>query len=205
MSLCRGFNSGHRVVAGLLVVLALFVYSKSSEHPTTDGIMASQRAEEVSPVPSLKVLLEQISTSSPPTMVITVTNTNMDPISILTYESALDRAALQLGLINITPFHADKPIDIARIAIRRVWPPTRDSLVTILPGESASNEIELNPMVVPPEDLGKRAKVLLKGTWQAVWPKCKEDISDSSLNDPIGSPDAFSGTFESNELEVSVD
>ncbi|KFH45416.1 hypothetical protein ACRE_037760 [Hapsidospora chrysogenum ATCC 11550] len=166
--------------------------------------MARDASIDEDPIPGLKVTLKQSSTASPPSVVATVTNTNTErPVSILSYDSPLDRLALQLGLLSITPTGADEPLDLPKIQVRRVWPPRREDLITIPPGESASNDIVLRSDIVPPEEIRGGATVVLNGQWRAVWANNKDEISDASLGDPGSSSDAFQGSFQSNELEIS--
>uniref|UniRef100_A0A8H7N2Z1 Uncharacterized protein n=1 Tax=Bionectria ochroleuca TaxID=29856 RepID=A0A8H7N2Z1_BIOOC len=137
-----------------------------------------------------------------PEIVATVTNDNAFPVSILKYEAPLDPLVLALGKLQITPAGADAPLDLPKIAVRRVWPPTRDQLVTLEPGESQQNPVQLREQVVPPSDLTGEVSIQLKGRWQAVWSKRKEDIDDSSLENPNVSPEVEHGEYATGKLKV---
>lgn len=200
-------NSSHiysasRVFIGVLIVVTVVAYLNAlgAIHTSEQGMVAEAVQ---SPIAGLEVTLSQSPSDSLPSVLVTVTNTNAEPVTILQYESPLESAALQLGLLSITPTAADASLEIPKILVRRVWPPRPESLITIARGESSYKEIMLFPIFVPSK-IGDGATVVLKGEWQAVWAKHKEDISESSLEDPRGSPDAFQGVFESNELGIAI-
>jgi hypothetical protein len=197
-----------RLIIGVLAFVTVLAYSNAegaTTHANQQRIMARDAPIDKDPIPGLKVTLKQSSTASPPSVLATVTNTNTEPVSILSYDSPLDRLALQLGLLSIAPTGADEPLDLPKIQVRRVWPPRREDLITIPPGDSASDDIVLRSDIVPPEEIKDGATVVLKGEWRAVWAKNKDEISDTSLEDPGSSSDAFQGSFGSNELEISVE
>ncbi|CAH0052978.1 unnamed protein product [Clonostachys solani] len=160
-----------------------------------------------SPIPGLEVSLTQVKASSPPVVTVTVTNRNRFAVTLLTYDSPVDRAALKLGIVLVTPEGASAPLELPRIQFRRVWPPGPGQLVTLAPaGEAGSrtrSEIEFDDGALDPAQLGG-AKVVVKGRWKAVWKMAKEDIGQASLDDPDGNPDAFQGDFQSDELEIVV-
>ncbi|KAF2964033.1 hypothetical protein GQX73_g9534 [Xylaria multiplex] len=119
------------------------------------------------------------STSSPHPISVSVTNTHPStPVTILKWNSPLDPAALGLGLVRILPAQTAEQFHIEPIKIKRLMPPKEDSLVTLLPGDSATSTIELRDPIVPKGlwDAGP-AKVTMKGRWMAVWPEMtKEDL-----------------------------
>ena len=164
--------------------------------------MASR--DDNGPISGLDISLSQTSTS-PPKITVKVTNNNDGPATFLSYGSPLDKLALQLGLLSITPAGADSPLDLPIIQVRRVWPPTKDLLITIQAGGSDSNEIELKAPIITKEKVGSSAHVVLKGEWGAVWGKDKDDIDDSSLKDIGSSPDVSKGKYQSPELEISLE
>lgn len=192
--------TGLRLLLGLVVAIGLLAYHNLSQNqaPTMAGSSAS------SPIDSLKLSLAQVPDASPTTVKVTVTNTGSGPITVLDYDSPLDPSALQLGLLSITPAGASAPLDLPVVQFRRIWPPGKDQLISIAPSESADSEIFFRPAIVPPEDLGEKATVQIKGEWTAVWAKTKDEISDGELNDPRGSPGVFQGSFASEPLEVTV-
>lgn len=200
MSQLQRMCTGPRLLIGLIAIVGLLGYYNFGSDDSAQ--MASQSGP--SPIEGLKLSIEQVAGESPTTIKATVTNTGSGPVTILTYDSPLDQAALQIGLLAITPAGASAPLDIAIAQLRRLWPPTVEQLVTLKPGESAENKVPFREAVVPLEDLGDKASVVLKGEWTAVWAKTKEEISKESLDDPRGSPDAFQGAFESAPIEVTI-
>ncbi|CAI6048334.1 unnamed protein product [Clonostachys chloroleuca] len=163
------------------------------------------QSEAESPIPGLEVSLTQVKTSSsyPPVVTVTVTNRNSFAVTLLTYDSPVDRAALRLGIVLVTPEGAAGPLELPRIQFRRVWPPGPEQLVTLAPGGQTTSEIEFDDVVLDPAQLAG-AKVVVKGRWKAVWKMVKEDIGQASLDDPDGNPGAFQGEFQSDELELVV-
>jgi hypothetical protein len=198
------FSSFTRVLFSFIAAtLLLTLYFASSSKPYSDTDKMSTRGSD--PISGLKVSLEQTtSADSPLTITATVTNTNDKPVTILDYDSPLDKAALALGLLQITPEGATEPIELPIIQFRRVWPPSKDSLTTIPAGGSAKNEIALKEPVVSMEDLGSKPSVKLAGQWRAVWQMEKGEISDDLLDDPTGSGGASTGDYASEPLELHV-
>lgn len=201
MSLLRT-SSTARFFAGLFVTAGLFAYFT---HSVPSLSLQLQMDDEPAPGPisGITVSLKQKSTS-PPTIVVHVTNTNSDPVTFLSYASPLDGLALQLGLLSITPDGASTPLEIPTLEVQRKWPPEAESFVTFAPGESQQQDIVLKDTVVSPDDIGAKAIVQLKGKWQAVWGKAKEDISKEAMEKAGIADDAYSGGFMSNELEIEV-
>ncbi|KFA80759.1 hypothetical protein S40288_05562 [Stachybotrys chartarum IBT 40288] len=195
--------SGSRILLGVAVTaVALFYFSSSSAIDSkTPANMASR--ESPNPIAGLHVALAQTS-SDPPTLRVTVTNKNDFPVTFLTYGSPLDKLALQLGLLSITPDGASAPLEMDTIQLRRVWPPTEEFLVTLGSGESESNELVLKEPIISLATVGSKAKVAIKGKWDAVWSATKDGVSKASLEDPYASPDVVSGDFESKDIDISI-
>ncbi|KAF7543437.1 hypothetical protein G7Z17_g10739 [Cylindrodendrum hubeiense] len=201
MSLVRT-SSTARFFAGLFVTAGLFAYFT---HSLPSLSLQLQMDDEPSPGPiaGITVSLTQKSTS-PPTIIVHVTNTNSDPVTFLSYGSPLDGLALQLGLLSITPDGASTSLEVPTLEVQRKWPPDAESLITFAPGESQQQDIVIKNTVVPPDDIGAKAIVQLTGKWQAVWGKAKEDISKEAIEKAGIADDAYSGLFSSNELEIEV-
>jgi hypothetical protein len=199
MSFFRG-TTGLRILTGVIaaIVVVSFCGGFASSSDLVSSMMESRGSTGA--IEGLVVTLKQSSTS-PPSVTVSVKNTNPDPITVLRYDSPLDSLALQLGLLSITPDGASEPLDLPRVQIRRKWPPSSDALIEIAPGESAENEIVLKEPVISEEQLGSKASVQLKGRWTSVWSKPKADIDMSSWNDM---PDVLSGDFASNNLVINV-
>ncbi|KAH7175441.1 hypothetical protein EDB81DRAFT_769825 [Dactylonectria macrodidyma] len=199
MSFLRS-SSTARFFAGLFVTAGLYAYFTHSV-PTLTLQMDDEPAP--GPISGIRVSLKQKSTS-PPTVIVQVTNTNSEPVTFLSYGSPLDGLAVQLGLLSITPDGAAVPLEIPILEVQRKWPPQAESLITIAPGQSQQQDLVIKDTIVSPEDVGARAIVQLKGKWQAVWGKAKEDISNEAMEKAGIADDAYSGLFLSNELEIEV-
>jgi hypothetical protein len=164
------------------------------------------------PLTGLNVSITQ-STTSPPTIVATVKNNNPHLVTITSYQSPFDKLILELGNLSIFPGGDDsdssstksdpnKPLAYPTIKLKRVWPPPKDSLVTLGPGESQTAEIVIRDPV-PLRELGSSATVKLSGRWMSVWRKAKEEIGEADWDD-VSNPDEFSGEYESNDLEIMI-
>lgn len=144
-----------------------------------------------------------------PTITNVVTNISPNPITLLRWSSPLDPLALQLGLLHITPAGSDIEMEIPTVMVSRQLPPGREDLVTLGPGESKAQEIELKDIFVPKEKLfpqgdGGQAKVVCKGEWMAVWPGLRGDEIDDEALQLMGAHEkAVKGEYESGPLEIS--
>ncbi|KAH8903744.1 hypothetical protein BR93DRAFT_930896 [Coniochaeta sp. PMI_546] len=162
----------------------------------------------------LQLTLSQFKPASPPTLIITLKNTNAAmPITVLTWNSPLDALLVQLGLITITPPGSTTPLDIPTIMVKRRMPPPEDSLVTLGPGEEVSRTVEIGERFVTPErwrgdGSGGPAKVQLKGRWTAVWPGVKkQDLVGTKTLETLGyggEEGVLSGEYESEILEIDL-
>ena len=193
-------SPGSRIIIAILVTVGLVTFFTRAL-PDFSLYMADDSPSN--PIPGLDVFVRQTS-SSPPIISVKVTNTNTEPVTVLSYASPLDGLALQLGLLSITPEGAKAPLDIAKVQVRRKWPPGADALITIDAGRSQEQEIELREPIVSMESLGKKMNVQLKGKWDAVWTKGRDEISKSDFEQGKGAKDAFSGDFLSNSLDVEI-
>ncbi|CAG9984787.1 unnamed protein product [Clonostachys byssicola] len=191
--------SGAMLAVEQAALALFFLYNTAWNLPQFDLV---NHEPAMTTITGLKLSLSHTPGSSPPEIVATVTNDNAFPVSILKYESPLDPLVLALGKLQLTPAGADAPLDLPKIAVRRVWPPTRDQLVTLEPGQSQQNPVPLREQVVPPSDLVGEVSIELKGRWQAVWSKRKEDIDDSSLENPNISPEVERGEYATGKVKV---
>lgn len=201
MGLSRG--SSIALILATFILVAYYTSTSSSSSSSSIVNMATSRAAS-GPIAGLDLSLEQKATA-PPTITVTVKNNNDHPVTVLRYGSPLDALALQLGLLSVTPAGADAPLEIPVVQVRRMWPPKPDMLVTIAPGETATSDIVLKKPAVSPENLGGKASVVLKGQWDAVWSKVKEDISSESLKNIKDNDEVASGDYESKSLDITVE
>ncbi|KAL6820773.1 hypothetical protein V8C40DRAFT_251321 [Trichoderma camerunense] len=156
-----------------------------------------------SPIDRLSVTIEQTKTS-PVTITSTVVNGNTYPITFLLYNSPLDTIAPTIGLLTITPDGALQPLELPEIQIRREWPPSPDSLIQLGPGASQAAEIVLKDFIT--SQLDKKASVVLRGHWDMVWTKQKDDITVDMIEQAQSqpNPDMFTGSFATESLEITT-
>ncbi|RYP42161.1 hypothetical protein DL767_000526 [Monosporascus sp. MG133] len=155
---------------------------------------------------SLVVSARQTGTSSPPKVTFGVTNTSPRPVTVLSWDSPLDPLALQLGRVAVTPSGEGRPLDFPTVRVRRRMPAAPDDLVTIEPGETAESEVVLREALLPPARLGRRATVVCRGAWAAVWPGLRAaDVGERARAELGADKDAVKGTYESEPLEIEVD
>ncbi|KAL1848899.1 hypothetical protein Daus18300_013458 [Diaporthe australafricana] len=192
----------HTVLTGLFVFGVLtFIYHNLDKVPTSSK-MASQDSDILS---QLQISLSQAS-KSPLAVSMKVTNNSPKPVTILTWESPLDELALALGLLSITPSDASEPLEIPTIMVSRKMPPDDKSLMSLAPGESRENQVEIREVHVPREKLkGKKSAVQIKGRWMAVWPKPRGEVSDEAIEKMSHGGGAVAGTYTSDSIEIEVD
>ncbi|RYO96008.1 hypothetical protein DL765_011746 [Monosporascus sp. GIB2] len=156
---------------------------------------------------SLVVSARQTGTSSPPRVTFGVTNTSPRPVTVLAWESPLDPLALQLGRVAVTPAGGGgRPLEFPTAQVRRRMPPGPEDLITIEPGETAENEVVLREALLPPERLGRRATVVCRGAWAAVWPGLRAaDLGERARAELGANKDAVKGSYESEPLEIEVE
>jgi hypothetical protein len=162
----------------------------------------------------LHLVVSQVKPASPPTLLITLKNTNPKvPITILTWNSPFDALLVQLGLLIITPPASSTPLHIPTIMVKRRMPPPEDNLITLEPGEDVSRTVEIGERFVAPEQWrgdgsGGRAKVQLKGRWTAVWPGVKKpELVGTQRLETLGydgEEGVLMGEYESDTLEIDV-
>ncbi|UNI20605.1 hypothetical protein JDV02_006676 [Purpureocillium takamizusanense] len=153
------------------------------------------------PIDKLAVALHQTG-RSPPSVRATVTNNNDHPVTVLTYQSPLDPAALALGLLAITPAGASRPLELPVVKMSRQWPPRGDALVSLDAGASASRDLVLEEPKVPADKLGEEATVVLEGKWMAVWPKARSELSDEEIDK--STQYGFSQAYKTDELAIKI-
>ncbi|PNP44619.1 hypothetical protein TGAMA5MH_03752 [Trichoderma gamsii] len=160
------------------------------------------RDNSSSPVAGLRVEIKQTSTS-PITITSTVVNDNDHTVTFLVYNSPLDTAAPSIGLLTITPDGASEPLDLPKLQIQRQWPPSPESLIQLQPGASQTADIVLKDFIA--SKIAGKASVALKGRWDMVWNKQKDDVTPEMIEQAQlqAEPDVFSGSFASESVEIS--
>lgn len=195
------------IILSTLAVLLLVAYFTSPATVTfhsSSAIALIKMASGSNPIDKLAVVLSQTSTS-PPTVRVTVTNKNSHPVTIVTYSSPLDGIALPLGLLTITPAGASEPLKLQIIKASRIWPPQSDSLVGLEAGASATNDMVLKEPTVPMKELGGKATVFMEGRWMGVLARSKDKVFSEDLEHLGSQPDSFDGDFKSESIEITID
>lgn len=186
-----------RAVLGisLTLVLATFFFSPSYS--------MESRGDSSGPIAGLRVAIKQTSTS-PLTITSTIINDNEHTVTFLVYNSPLDTAAPSIGLLTITLDGASEPLDLPKLQIQRQWPPSPESLIQLQPGASQTAEIVLKDFIA--SKITGKASAILKGRWDMVWNKQKDDVTAEMMDQAQlqAEPDVFSGSFASEELEIST-
>ncbi|KAH7039856.1 uncharacterized protein B0I36DRAFT_2909 [Microdochium trichocladiopsis] len=203
-----GLPATPRTLVPILAFLAFaLLLWNTGNTPSTMSSSSTSSSRDFDPSTALSVSISGISSSSPPRVKLAVTNTHSTPVTLLRWNTPLDPMALQLGVLSLTPQGASSPLELATIALRRLMPPPEDQFVTIGPGETATNELELKPPAVNPQELGiagKTVQVQASGEWGYVWP-LGGDVVVSEWRDKIGGADsdgASRGSFVSDKHEV---
>ncbi|KKP00330.1 hypothetical protein THAR02_07570 [Trichoderma harzianum] len=186
-----------RAVFGLSLALTIFTFF------LWPAASMESHGSNSSPIDGLRVTIEQTKTS-PLTITSTVVNGNTYPVTFLLYNSPLDTIAPTIGLLTITPEGALQPLELPEIQIRREWPPNPDSLVQLGPGASQTAEIILKDFIT--SQLDKKASVVLKGHWDMVWTKQKDDITVDMLEQAQArpNPNMYTGSFATESLEITT-
>lgn len=192
----------------LLGALSLAFYY-CYRQPTFPTKMSNQGADEL--LSHLTTAITQSSTSNPSKLDLTITVRNTHPtqsLTFLSWASPLDPLVLQLGLLQLYPVGSDEPLDLPVISVRRLMPPPRDTLVTLAPGESKEQKLDIGePRVDLDSVFGKskgqgKARVGLRGEWAAVWRGTAKDVSDESLESMGADAASMGGSFEVRPVEV---
>ncbi|KAK1985234.1 hypothetical protein LZ30DRAFT_584555 [Colletotrichum cereale] len=166
--------------------------------------MATQESHSTgAALANLAVRIRQTS-SSPPTLALSVTNKHDAPLTILRWKTPLDPLAIQLGLVSITPEGNSKPMELPTIELRRLMPPPQDDLVTLQPGEHREQEVVLREPIVPLGQLGKTARVAVKGKWGTVWPTTADNLSQETIEKLQFGDGVLTGEFESEAVDLVI-
>lgn len=85
-------------------------------------------------------------------------------------------------------------------------PPSRDSLIELLPGAAATETFDFGDVQERLDRLERGEQTFVvraRGRYMAVWPGPKDDVTDEELMALTGGSRALTGGFESNELVIS--
>lgn len=192
------------VLSCSLCVFTFFIISES--HSLRLHLFNSM---ERSPTPDdtthhLSVSLQSIS-ASPPALKVAIANQHAkSPVTILRWDTPLEATGKNSGALQIyrvadsrsnTPL--GEPVPGPSLKLNRLLPPSRDDLVEILPGNSATGHVILETPWIPRD--GDRYRVRFQGRWRGVWAKAKSEVSDEDLEHfGVG----LASSYESNVVEV---
>lgn len=104
--------------------------------------------------------------SDVPTLQVAVQNTAPFPITILTYNGLLDKAAGVLGIIHVIDGSTGDEVPSEKVQFQRVWPPPRDAFIEVAPNDRTEVEIPLRTHQLKAD---KKYQVVAKWTWQGLW------------------------------------
>lgn len=189
------------IVFVVVIILILTSWNRNGAHRDT---MAQQQNHPAGAVLSnLAVRIRQASTS-PPTLALEVTNNHDAPLTILRWKTPLDPLAIQLGVLSITPEGKSEPLELPTVELRRIMPPPPQDLITLQPGERREQEVVMKEPIVPLDQLGKTARVAVKGKWQTVWPTTADKLSQETLEKLQFGDGVLTGEFESEAVDVTI-
>ncbi|GKT40658.1 uncharacterized protein ColSpa_00839 [Colletotrichum spaethianum] len=194
MSSLQARNFFRPIIFVVVTILVLVFWNRNGAPRDT---MAEQENQPTgAALANLAVRIRQTSTS-PPTLALSVTNNHDAPLTILRWKTPLDPLAIQVGLVSITP-----GARLPTIELRRVMPPPPDDLITLQPGERREQQVVLKEPIVPLDQLGKTARVAVKGKWQTVWPTTADKLSKETIEKLQFGDGVLTGEFESEAADV---
>jgi hypothetical protein len=193
----------HRTVliaASAITILGALYYLKAPTPPTPT---MSTTTSATSTIPGLEFTLSQIS-RNPPSLLITLKNSSPStPYTLLKWGTPLDAQALNLGLFKLVDSGTGEEIQVDKIMISRLMPPSRHDLVTMAPGTEEATEVVFNKPWMP-KTKPAVYRVRAEGTFAGVWDRYGNDVVDSELEAYSESP--LNGkSFRTNEIEMRVD
>ena len=141
-----------------------------------------------------------LGASDIPTLHAVVQNTAPYSISILIYNSLLERAAGALGLVHLIDSSTGKEAPSDVVQFRRVWPPPRDAFVEIGPNDT----VEVNiPLRTHKLEAGKSYDVVAKWDWQGLWRGGVDSAAEAcSRNDTEGNATDWSRSGATTEAKM---
>jgi hypothetical protein len=188
----------HRTLFRILLAFlaAIVVFRVWEQRPTTKVTMAA--------ADTLSQLKVSVRKSAPVAITFAVTNNHDSPLTVLRWDSPLDPSAIQLGVLQFfSPPDSSSPLDIPTIRVRRRVPPSQDSLVTLAPGQTVEQSLELKEPIVPVDQLKGEVKVACQGKWLCVWAKTADQLSSKELEELGVGEQALSGDISMEPLVLS--
>ena len=194
------------VISGLLI---LFLCTSDSSLATSIRSMASNPQQEardphVSKSQLALELKESDPKTSPPTIIVTVTNMHdTTTMTLLKWDTPFDDQAMLLGLFQIKNTGDGSILPPAGIKLNRQLPPPEDAFLEIAPRTAVAKEIKLSG---PGARLrkGRKYEVQAKGSWKAVWQASVADVGYGNLQKMGGGTGVAQFEFESNPVEFEA-
>lgn len=198
-SMAGFWNTRNSVIIALVVTLLGGFYIYQSPTPLNFSMSQSSNNHEV---PGLEFKLAQVS-RSPPTLLVTVKNTNPDtPYTLLKWATPLDSAALNTGVFSITKYDSGDEVKQMVLQINRMMPPPQEELITLAPGTQEELEVVFDKPWMP-ETKPAKYKVRAAGRLLGVWDRYGDDVKEKDLYEYAESP--FHGRmFATNEVVMEV-
>ena len=136
----------------------------------------------------------------PITVDVTIRNTANHPITILSWNSALDPKAGILGVFEMENTATGEQVPLVTAKFRRKLPPSLDEYIEIKSQHESTSSTTIPTLsigLLP----GTEYALIAKGTYRAVWPSAKADIPKEQLDTTTGGQ---SGEFKSNKITVKT-
>ncbi|EFQ86999.1 hypothetical protein CFE70_004729 [Pyrenophora teres f. teres 0-1] len=171
----------HPLATFLSTLLSLFLlllfYTYQSPIPLTFTIPHSEST--TAGIPGLTFSLAQTSTS-PPTLLITLTNNHPETTyTLLKWATPLDASALDTGVFTITTSDGKAVEQVVR-KITRKMPPPPGQIMELAPGKNMSKEVFFDKSAAVVMGKG-RYRVEAKGVWKGGWATPRAEVTTKNL------------------------
>jgi hypothetical protein len=145
----------------------------------------------------LKPVKQHSGPSGIPTLRAAVRNTNSHPVTILTYNSVLDKAAGVSGIIHVIDRSTGDEVPFDMVHFRRVWPPPRTAFVEIAPNDAVEVEIPLSTHKL---EASREYDAVARWAWRGLW-KGGADVT----MDAFSKGDNMEGSWSNSTLEIKME
>ena len=191
----------------LLAAISFLLLATTSVHAfgeteTVNASATNANATRAS-LSDLQITITQVG-SDPPSLEATVHNTSPSTAyTILKWDSPLDVHALLTGVFKVVDLDTGEVVRGTSAKPRRIVPPPRKSLIEIWPGESKVQSFVITEPGMRLKADG-RYQILVRGTWKAVWPGAKADVTAKELKQSGRGKRALSAGFKSNNITIEM-
>lgn len=138
-----------------------------------------------------------LGASEIPRLHATVQNTAPHPITILTYNGLLDKAAGLLGIIHVIDDSTGDETPSDKVQFQRLWPPPRDAFVEVASNDKVEVEIPLRTHQLKADT---KYQVVAKWAWQGLWKGGVDVALEACSNN--GDTAAGSGNGPTTEVQI---